>query len=439
MGHKVFAIGLDGTPHSLLVKWTQEGNLPNLAKVLKTGSLVRMNSTRPDVSSVAWATFMTGMNPGKHGVFGFVDRIPDSYDIYIPNLHTLKATTLWEVLSQAGKNVVVMNVPVSYPPREVRGILVGCFLSPDLAKATYPAWVAGKLAEMGYIIDVDPWQGRESKDKFMAQLHLALEKRVEAARWFMETQPWDFFMLHIMETDRLHHFLWEHMEKHDPVYAPQFLELYQKMDALIGEIASQLSRDTALILLSDHGSCTLEKEVYLNHWLAEEGYLKFDKTPPESLTDMASATRAYIMDPARLYIHMRGREPRGSVLPGPEYHSLREEIRDKLLKLRDPETGAPIIEGVFRREEIYQGPLSARAADLVMMPHRGYDLKGSMRKATFTDKGTLVGMHTFDDAFFFVQGEKIKKERAEITDGMPTILKLMDVPTPTGLDGESLI
>lgn len=398
-----------------------------------------MNSTRPDVSSVAWATFMTGMNPGKHGIFGFVDRVPDSYDIYIPNLRTLKATTLWEVLSQSGKNVVVMNVPVSYPPREVKGILVGCFLSPDLAKAIYPAWVAGKLAEMGYIIDVDPWQGRVSKDQFMAQLHLALEKRVEAARWLMETQPWDFFMLHIMETDRLHHFLWEHMEKEDAVYAPQFLELYQKMDALIGDIVSRLDGQTRLILLSDHGSCTLDKEAYLNHWLAQEGYLKFDKTPPESLADIASDTRAYIMDPARLYIHMRGRDPRGSVAPGPEYHNLREEIRDKLLKLQDGETANPIVEGIFRREEIYSGPLAARAADLVIMPHRGYDLKGSLRKSTLTEKGTLVGMHTFDDAFFFVQGEEIKKPVAKVTDGMPTILHMMDVPLPAGLDGEPLI
>lgn len=438
-GRKVVVIGPDGTPLSLISSLIAEGELPNFARIFEGGSVRPMTSAIPAVSSVAWSCFMTGKNPGKHGIYGFLDRNPNSYDTYIPNSNVMRSETLWEILSRHGKRVVVMNVPVTYPPRRVNGILVAGFLSPRLEKATYPASVGEQLKSMGYRLDVDPWQARENKDKFLEDLYYTLDKRQEAMFHFMETEEWDFFMLQIMETDRLHHFLWEHWEKGDEKYAPAFLKLYHKIDGLLGRLYERLTEDTTLVVLSDHGFCTMKNEVFINRWLQDNGWLNFTKDPPDSLRDIHPDSKAYSMDPGRIFVNLRGRQPQGSVDAGREYEALRKELTDALSELREPESGEPMIERVYKREEIYSGECYPQAPDLVAMPCRGYDLKGSIKKAVLTEKGVINGAHTYDDAMIYIQGQDIKKQEVAIVDVMPTILRLMDVPIPRDVDGSVLI
>jgi len=436
---KVVVIGPDGTPLSLVKGLIERGELPNFARLFEEGSVRPMTSAIPAVSSVAWSSFMTGKNPGKHGIYGFLDHHPHSYDTYIPNSKTMQSETLWEILSRHGRRVVVMNVPVTYPPREVNGILVGCFLSPKLEKATYPPYVGEQLKSMGYRLDVDPWQAREDRDKFLEDLYYTLEKREEAMNYFMEREEWDFFMLQIMETDRLHHFLWEEMEQDDPKYAPAFLKLYHKLDALLGRLHQRLGEDTTLVVMSDHGFTLMKKEVFINRWLEDHGWLSFTKDPPESLADIHPESKAYSMDPGRIFINLRDREPLGSVDPGKEYETLRNQLVESLSGLTDPDSGEPMIERVYRREEIYAGECFPQAPDLVAMPHRGYDLKGSIKKDVLTDRGVITGAHTYDDAMLCIRGQEIAKEEVAIVDVMPTILQLMGVPIPEDVDGEVLI
>jgi predicted AlkP superfamily phosphohydrolase/phosphomutase len=436
---KVVVIGPDGTPLSLISRLIAEGELPNFARIFQDGSVRPMTSAIPSVSSVAWSSFMTGKNPGKHGIYGFLDRAPNSYDTYIPNSGAMRSETLWEILGRHDKRVVVMNVPVTYPPREVNGILVAGFLSPKLEKATYPAQVGQQLKNVGYRLDVDPWQAREDRDKFLEDLYYTLEQREKAMSLFMETEDWDFFMLQIMETDRLHHFLWEPMEEGDEKYAPAFLKLYHQLDGLLGRLYDRLSDDTTLVVMSDHGFCTMKKEVYINRWLQDRGWLSFTKDPPESLKDIHPDSKAYSMDPGRIFVNLRGREPQGKVNPGQEYEALRTELVEALGRLDDPESGEPMIEAIYRREEIYSGPCYDQAPDLVAMPRRGYDLKGSIKKDILTDKGVINGAHTYDDAMIYIQGHEISRGGAAIVDVMPTILHLMDVPIPDDVDGSVLI
>ncbi len=113
---RVVVIGLDGVPYSFVREMANRGELPNLQSLLREGSLSRMNSTVPCVSSVAWSSYMTGRNPGKHNIYGFVDRDPKSRDIYIPTSKNMGCQTLWEVLGRHGKRVLVINVPLTYPP-----------------------------------------------------------------------------------------------------------------------------------------------------------------------------------------------------------------------------------------------------------------------------------------------------------------------------------
>jgi len=296
---------------------------------------------------------------------------------------------------------------VTYPPKPVNGILIGGFLGTDINKIGYPPSINAELKAMNYRIDVDAWAGRkEDKTRFLEDLHFTLDKRFEVAKHLMQTEQWDFFQLHIMETDRINHFLWEQYEQNDSQYGPRFLDFYRKLDQRVGELldaGTQGRHNTMTVILSDHGFCTVKKEVYLNHWLEQEGYLKFEHPDPKHVGEMASESKAYSLIPGRIFIHLRGREEKGSV-KREEYESMRDELSDRLLEMEDPDTGDRIIGKVHKREELYSGPYLEEAADLIAIPYDGYDLKGNVQPGKLTHKGELVGMHTYDDAAVFVKG-----------------------------------
>jgi predicted AlkP superfamily phosphohydrolase/phosphomutase len=440
---RVVFIGIDGTPYSFFTRLIAEGRAPNAARLAEQGSLLRMDSTWPWVSSVAWSTMMTGVNPAKHNIFGFIDRDPTTYKQFIPTSRNMKSKTLWEILSDAGKRVIVVNVPVTYPPRPVNGILVGGFLSPNLDKAVYPTSYVPTLKSLGYILDADPWKARESKDLALQEVNAALDGRIRTLFHFFEQEEWDYFHVHIMETDRLHHFLWQQMEEGHPTYAPAFYDFYGRIDDMLGQLAARLDDNTTLMWMADHGFCTIKKEFYVNKWLADNGWLKLRNLPPDrkkGLDEIDPSSVAYSLDPGRVFIRVRGREKEGPVAPGAEYQALRDEIATAALELRDPDDGQPIFQAAFRREEIYQGPYLEQAADLILAPYDGYDPKGPLYKETLTHKGEeLVGMHTYDDAMLYLGGHSCSPGRFSVLNVMPTILHLMGVARPPELDGESLV
>jgi len=440
---RVVFIGLDGTPYTFLRKLIEEGRAPNAARLAASGSLLRMDSTWPWVSSVAWSTMMTGVNPAKHNIFGFIDRDPATYKQFIPTARNMKAQTLWEVLGQAGKRVIVVNVPVTFPPREVNGILVAGFLSPNLEKAVYPASYVATLKSLGYVIDADPWKARESKDLALQEVNAALDARIRTLFHLYDREEWDYLHVHVMETDRLHHFLWQQMEEGHPTYAPAFYDFYRRIDDMLGQLADRLDGNTTLMWMADHGFCTIKKEVYVNRWLMDQGWLHLRNVPPDrkkGLDEIDPRSVAYSLDPGRVVIRVRGREKEGSVAPGAEYEALRAEIAAAALALRDPDSGEAIFQDVFKREALYHGPYLEQAADLILAPYDGYDPKGTLYKEDLTFKGDeLVGMHTFDDAMLYVGGQEIAQKRFSVLDVMPTILDLMDVEAPASLDGHSLL
>ncbi|MCD6100522.1 MAG: alkaline phosphatase family protein [Candidatus Marinimicrobia bacterium] len=441
---RVFVLGLDGVPYSMVCDLIAKGHWPNFANLFGKNSFVRMHSVIPTISSVAWSSFMTGKNPAKHNIFGFVDRVPNPFQIYIPTGKNMKTETLWEILSKNGKRVVVMNVPVTYPPREVNGILVSGFLATDIDKAIYPKEISSILKDMGYIIDVDPWKAKEEKDQFLEDLFNALERRFEVMFHFLKREQWDFFMCHIMETDRINHFFWDDWEKGGK-YSQKFVEFYKKIDSLIGELWQQLEieKPTApkFIVLSDHGFCSIKQEVHINHWLVQKGWLKFKKTPPKDFTDIDSTSKAYSLIPGRIFINLKGREEMGTVNPDGEYDKLRSEIKAELSELKDPDTGEAVVKMVYNREDIYSGPFFNSAADLIVLPNAGYDLKGKLYTPRLFDRSHIVGMHTYDDAFLAMVDEDFSQGKSfyRIYDVMPSILAFMGIPAASDLDGDNIL
>jgi predicted AlkP superfamily phosphohydrolase/phosphomutase len=418
---RVVVVGLDGVPYSFIEKLTSEGHLPVFGSLLKEGSFRKMNSVMPTVSSVAWSTYMTGRNPGGHGIYGFIDTEPNGLDLYVPLSTHLKTPTLWDVLGAHGKRVLVMNVPVTYPPREVNGVLVSGVLATKVEKATYPREIARELKEAGYRIDVDPWNPRKGKMKeFLRDLDRTLERRFESAFRLMEFEPFDFVQLHVMGTDRINHFLWDVAP-----YQAAFLEYYEKIDVYLGRVKERLADDQVLVVLSDHGFCRIEKEIDLNVWLLDNGYLKWRSHDADSLRGLDPESSAYSLPPGRIYLRKT---------------QAASDIAEGLTRLENPETGEKIVRSVFERDQLYSGDASGMAPDLVAVPHDGFDLKASFgMRDSLTGRSPIVGMHTYDDAFIYLQRGTISEEEVGIVDIMPTILDILSVPAPADLDGSSCL
>ncbi|MDY6863271.1 MAG: alkaline phosphatase family protein, partial [Thermodesulfobacteriota bacterium] len=334
---RIVVIGLDGVPFSFVNKLVKNGELTNFNKLINEGDIKRMNSVYPAVSSVAWSSFMTGKNPGGHNIYGFIDRPEGSHELYIPNGNYLKSKTIFEIVGEDKKRVLSMNVPVTYPPRTINGTLIAGFLSPSIDKATYPERVSVLLKKMGYRIDADPWKGREKdKSAFLEDIFITFKKRVEAFFYLWENDDWDYLHLHIMETDRINHFLWEHWER-NLKYAQEFLKFYKEIDNFLGEVRQRISEDTEFIVLSDHGFCEVEKEIYLNYSLIEKGWLVLKNDNSKSLKDIHKESKAYSLIPGRIYINLKGRELEGNVKMGKEYEDIREGIIEDLNNLKEPE------------------------------------------------------------------------------------------------------
>jgi len=433
---RVCCIGLDGAPHSLIQRMVAEGVMPKLAAIVREGSLRRMTSVYPWVSSVAWTTLQTGVNPGKHGIYGFVDRDPATLKTYIPLANRIRTPAVWDRLGRAGKRVVVMNVPVTYPVTPVNGVLVSGFLAPLLnERAVYPATLLPTLQKLGYRIDSDPAIGREDRDRALIDIHDALDKRARAFIHLMDHEVWEFFLGVIMETDRLHHFFFEPMEQRHPVYAPAFFDVYRRIDTFLGQVRERLEDSDVLMLMSDHGFCSIRQEVFYNHWLAQRGYLKFASRPVTSLEQLAPDSLAYSLDPGRIFINLKGRERDGWVTAGAEYEAVRDEIMASAGMLTDPHTGDRLIRRAYRREELYDGPFRDLAADIILAPENGYDPKGALAKDVFMQKdAAMVGMHTYDDAFFYSSHAEIPDRPVDIREIAPTVLAMLGQPIPTELD-----
>ena len=412
-GRRVVVIGLDGTPHTLLTDLIGRGLLPNLAELSRDGTLLQMDTSIPEISSVGWTTFSTGVNPGAHGIYGFMELAPNSYKMIFPNSNYVKSPTLWAELTAAGKKSIVINVPSTYPAQELNGFLVAGFVAITLEKATYPRSMVPKLQQMGYRIDVDTMKSREDHDFLIRDL---TETHAARRRLILEEmgEPWDFFMGVVTGTDRIQHYLWDAFENPSHKHHQAFLDYYKSVDSLVGDVRAKLPKDATLMLLSDHGFTGIKQELYLNRWLTEQGYLKFMKEKPQGFEDMSPESRAFALDPSRIYIHAKGRYPNGSVEPG-DVLRLVDEIAGKALEIKGPD-GETVIRKVFKRDQIYSGPQVGLAPDLVLLSNWGFDLKGSLGRPAVFGRTNLSGMHTQDDAFFLIDHKFEFQSKINIAD-----------------------
>lgn len=416
-------LGIDGVPYSLLKRFIDEGLMPNLAALADKGTLSGMTASIPEVSSTSWSTFMTGVNPGKHGIYGFMELQKGSYKWKFPDSGDVSSMTLWDIAGRNGRKSIVLNVPSTYPAKEMNGILTAGFVALDLKKATYPESAYKYLDDMGYIMDVNAKKAQESLEALAKEIDKTFEKRKKAIMHFLDTGEWSLFISVITETDRLHHYLWVALEDENHPQHDFFIGFYKKLDAFIGDMYKKVGDDIPFIMLSDHGFTTIKKEVYLNTWLKEQGYLKLKNDAPISMEDMHEESRVFALDPSRIYIHQKGKYTKGSVDQS-DYEELRNRIKSELTELTFE--GEKVIKQVLFKEEIYSGDLVKNAPDLVALSHKGYDLKGAINKPEVFGNSLLTGGHTRENAVFYINRDVDAKD-VNIVDVGPTVISLLGI------------
>jgi predicted AlkP superfamily phosphohydrolase/phosphomutase len=392
-------IGLDGVPFGLIKTFAADGVMPAMQRLIERGHLASMKASLPEISSVSWTSFMTGENPGRHGIFGFTDLREHSYQIRFPNFLDVKVPTIWDKLGARGLKSIVINQPSTYPARKFEGALVSGFVAIELARAVYPLSHLAALERMHYEIDIDTQRARQDHSYLWQALDSTLDAGRRALAYFWP-QEWDFLEFVVTGTDRLHHYLWNALQPSHPDHS-RFLEYYRRVDSVIEQIANDYELSTGgihgLYLLSDHGFTGILQEVHLNTWLEQSGYLRFDGARTQ-LRDLGPGTRAFALDPNRIYLNTKGRFPRGTVEKS-DKKFLKDEIAAGLKELEY--CGRKVVREVFDTEEIYVGSQAPNGPDLIVLANRGFDFKGSLGSPEVFGRSDLQGMHTWDDAFFW--------------------------------------
>ncbi len=389
-------IGLDGVPFGMIEELARTGVMPNTAKLISQGIFKKMHSSIPEVSSVAWSSMITGKNPAEHKIFGFTDLMDNSYQMTFPNFNNLKAPPFWE---QWEGNSVIMNVPSTYPVHEMSGVHIAGFVAIDFEKSIHPKSIVPRLRDMDYRLDVDSQMAHKSMDLFLKDVGETIDARIRAYRYLFDTQNWQTFMLVFTATDRLLHFLWDAFENKNHKYHTQFLEHFRTIDGAIGEISNKIKDNDLLLMLSDHGFERLDYDIYINYILREKGFLIFKQAEEADLKNICVGTKAFALDPARIYLHFKDKYPRGTIE--------RDEAEDILGRLdnlfRSLEVdGRKVIKDIYRKNDIYSGPYIDDAPDMVLVAEKGFNLKASLRGNKLADKAIFTGKHTQHDAFLMI-------------------------------------
>ena len=468
---KLLVIGLDSVPPSLAFdRW--RSSLPNLNRLMSGGAYGSLRSCIPCITVPAWSVMTTGKDPGTLGIYGFRNRADYSYDrMRIATAASVKEPRVWDLLGQAGKRVVTIGVPGTYPPRPVNGAQIGCMLTPQTVIVdekgkrtsrvfTYPpdlsdkanAWAGGE-----YLVDVKQFR-TENKDSLLQQIYAMSRQHFRVIHEMLTREPWDFFMFVEMGPDRLHHGFWRFFDSSHSRYEPgnaleeSASQYYEFLDDELGQILDRLDEDTAIMVVSDHGAKAMVGGICINEWLLNEGWLVLKAPYPDRVTPLEKVEIDWEKTAAwgeggyygRVFLNVEGREPQGTV-PRAEYESVRNRLAQGLGSIGGPaneklETRVFAPEGIYREVNgippdllVYFGDLQWRS--VASLGHQSV-------WAAQNDTGPDDSNHAEDGIFIFwdpandLEGQML--QGLEIMDFAPTVLRFFGVEIPDGVQGRTM-
>ena len=494
---KVVVIGVDGATLDLMEPWMKEGKLPNFEKIKEKGVWGKLSSTIPPFSAPAWTSIITGCNPGKHGIYGF--ERTDILESRFVNSHYRKAPAIWKFLTDIGMKNIIVNVPVTFPPEKINGVMITGLLTPSPEpNFPYPQEIKKRLTEkdLGNFEFEQLWiedfprsfLAKHSPDKLAAHINKEMASHATVAINLMKQSDWDFTMVVLRGTDTAQHYLWHRKDL--------LLSCYQKVDQFVGEVMV-LFPDAAFFIVSDHGFEEIKKILYPDNVLYNAGLLKptkplihgpafifwslfskienfilrhlsiqaikrssfirkilFSSSSKNILIDFSKTKAFTTADGRGIQINYKKRFEKG-IVDDEEYRKLCVDIIKLFSDLRDPKTNEKIVEDVYRWDKAY-GNEAVCPPDLVLKLKKGVTSAEWIRSSNNfksinrphnsclpylfeEDSAGRTGDHA-PFGIFFAHGKNIRK-RYQITDIsvqdlLPMIFATLGVSSPDGIDGK---
>lgn len=365
---RLLVIGLDCVPPHLIFDDFLD-DMPTVRALMTGGTWGALESSVPCITVPAWSSMTSSRDPGVLGFYGFRNRADYTYDVLtVADGSAVNVPRLWDVLSAADKQNIIIGVPQTYPPRPLNGHLVSGFLTPNTGSAfTYPAIFKGEVLRHfpHYAFDA---KGFRTDDKAWLRQHISdvTQVQFDLLKHALTSKPWDFAMFVNMGTDRIHHGFWRYHDPKHRLYEPgnpferTIRDYYKQVDVHIAGVLQAVDDDVTVLLVSDHGVTRMDGGICINEWLWRNGWLALKSAPPEGeLTRFADVdvdwrkTRAWSTGGyyGRVFLNVQGREPQG-VIRREAVADVRDELAAALAAIPAPD-GSPLNTTVFKPEDIY--------------------------------------------------------------------------------------
>lgn len=489
--------GVDGLTFRILHPLIEQGMLPHFQRLRQEGCEAVLESKYPPITPAAWMSLATGLKPARHGVYDFweFENQPPSEGQRKARVLTRRkgGKAIWNLLSELGKHVLVINVPLTYPPEPVNGIMVSGYMTPSSkVDFTYPTAFKDELYRVvpDYLIDLEKEDvcSVEMTGKSARLIDATIrmtQHRIALTTYMLKEKPWDFCFVAFVGPDRLQHPLWEEISTLDA----KATEYFHVLDDGLGRILAQLGPEDNLFVVSDHGFQAADRTFEINEYLYSKKLLALN---PRS---QQHRERARFLSNAKYVMKRTGILPlartlkRGLQAPRldqfadmpqplsadidwehtlacvPSHSSfssgyanifLQEQLDPErfaelcadLKRQVDPQSGIPLVEAMYTTEIFGTGPYAPREPHLLLLPTDGTTFRMSLGNQRLWDNARLrhdlnkrCGIH-HKDGVLYAYGPGIKKDfranRAEIYDLVPTVLHSMGLPVDQSFDGHVL-
>ena len=491
---RLLLLGLDGATWTTLDPMRRRGLMPCLDALLARSAHGTLRSTIPPMTSAAWTTMMTGCGPARHGVFDHRYFDIGAGRMRVNHAGRVRVPTFWQILSDAGRTVVSLNVPVTYPPPRVNGLVVAGIDAPhlDAALASHPEFARRLRAEapeyhIRTIWKRPPRDLAEMKANADATTALCLS-RAKAARIADAMFPdWSALMVQFQNLDPFQHRAWRFLNVDetgidDPAMTRAAGEVFRGLDRAIGELCALAeARGAGVMVMSDHGFGPCRGRVHVNRILVDAGMAALPgalgklRRRGRQLLDHARTFRAKRHDPearsatfehsiraqfpfnwwktlafaphqdtaAMVYLNSSDRRPGAPLSTPRQIEQARRDTACALAEARHPETGAALFPEVIDVAEAYGvDPARENYPDLVALPEENHWVRCKLSPGAgwIEDDDDLPGTHR-PEGIVAVSGRGVAPGRtlqAHLNDVMPSILKWFRLPIPAHVEGTPL-
>jgi len=427
----MLVIGLDAADRQLIEQWADAGRLPNIARLRAEGVWGSLATTADTVHVSAWPSIFSGVTPDEHGLYHAYVMQEGVQEPVRPRPEDCPVPFLWKLLDEQGKKSIVMDAFLTCPLRDFSGIQIvdwgswTWFFGQDIRPASIKEEIRRKFgnypaedhSKVGMTPPADPVG-------FYNRLMKGVEKKTEVAKWLMESQSWDFFLLVFGECHAAGHYFWHYQdpdyiaypEHCDPALRTAMQDIYIALDRSIGELLEQADDDTTVMVVSGDG---MGPNYSGSHLLAEllkrmqlmnagdrvpaeqsqstSGKRSFSSVLrglipkqlravisryvlPRSFSERLSLhwqtadiewsrTRAFVIENANegyIRINLKDREPEGIVEKSGEYDRLCESLLKVTRSLSNPANGKSAVTHVHKTVDLYSGPCVRNMPDIII-------------------------------------------------------------------------